>query len=254
MEYFYYGYNYHEEHDLRLFMLLAKRSAVIVDIGSNTGVFSILGALSNPNATLYAFEPHRSNAVRMKKNVQLNGISNITLFEEAVGDQLGELSLTVPSDDAITDVSSANADFAKKMYSGMTWKTITVPVTTMDDFRKTLSEPVNLIKCDVETFEREVFSGMKTLMQHDRPTVIFECFMDNSRREFFNAILQTYSYHVYLILGEGLVYSAEGFENVSGGLNYLISPVKPRRTFISYTDPLLPEEVGCGTGKLSREP
>ena len=39
---------------------LAKSSNVIFDIGANTGVYSVMSKIVNPNARVFAFEPSRN--------------------------------------------------------------------------------------------------------------------------------------------------------------------------------------------------
>lgn len=93
---------------------------------------------------------------------------------------------------------------------------------------------INLIKCDVETFEMSVFKGAERVLEENKPTIIFECFLDDERKLFFNNILKKHNYYAYLILEQGVVYIQEGFINASYGINYLITPVKPSKTFLSY--------------------
>src|ERR1035437_4158305 len=42
--YYYYEKNWSENHDLQLFLSLSKESKIILDIGANIGVYSILSA------------------------------------------------------------------------------------------------------------------------------------------------------------------------------------------------------------------
>lgn len=243
VDYFYYGKKYPEEIDLKLFMRLSKHCKCILDIGANTGLFSILSSKGNSNAQIFAFEPYSSNANRMKKNVELNNLKNVLVLEEAIGNYVGNLDISIPDNDSITDVSSANLDFSKKIYKSINWKITRVPVSTIDEFSKSISMRIELIKCDVETFEMEVFKGMGNTLVNHRPLIIFECFLDKERKDFFNQILTTYNYYLYLILEQGLVYSKEGFVNANFGLNYLISPIKPVRTFLSFSYENLVNEI-----------
>ncbi len=243
VQYFYYGFKYPEEADLRLFMNLAEHSNCILDIGANTGVFSILSSAVSPNSEIYAFEPFSSNANRLKHNVEVNGLNNITIFQEALGDQIGEIELSIPKNNEITDVSSTNLEFSKSVYPEIEWQLVKVRMNTIDNFRKSIDKPIDLIKCDVETFEMSVFNGGLNVLNTDKPTIIFESFLNSERISFFNNILKEYSYYMYLILEQGVVYNREGFGNAHSGLNYLITPVKPSRTFISFTDKNIIKEL-----------
>lgn len=222
-------------------MKLSEHSNCILDIGANTGLFSVLSSLSNKQANIYSFEPHSSNSNRMRKNLSLNNIQNVTIMEQAVGNEVGELLLSVPSDNSITDVSSANHEFSKAIYSDISWDVRKVPLNTVDNFSNSLSFPIDLIKCDVETFEIEVFNGMKKVLKQDKQTIIFEYFLDETKKEYFNQLLK--DYYAYLILTQGLVHTEEGLVYSNEGLNYLITPVKPSKSFLSYSDERLHSEL-----------
>jgi FkbM family methyltransferase len=243
VNFFYYGFKYQEEADLKLFIQLASHSYTIVDIGANTGLYSILAAKKNPASQVYAFEPHPANVARMKLNVELNGLKNVIVIPEALGEQTGKIDISVPADNSITDVASCNIDFSQAVYPHIQWKTKRVPLNTVDNFRKTLNGAIDLIKCDVETFEISVFNGALEVLSKDRPVIIFEAFAVPDRISFFNSILKEYNYYLYLILEQGLVYSQEGMIDAQLGLNYLISPVKPAHTFTSYKDNSLPAKL-----------
>jgi hypothetical protein len=88
-----------------------------------------------------------------------------------------------------------------------------------------------------------VFEGAQHILNKDRPTIIFECFLDEERKIFFNRLLQEYQYYVYLILENGIVYTPEGFVDSGYGLNYLITPKKPPSTYLSCKDSSMLVEV-----------
>lgn len=231
---FYYNVKYNEEADLSLFSELAKSSSCALDIGANTGLFSIISSITNPKLKIYAFEPYSVNAKRLALNIRANNANNVTIVNEALGDTQGTLEMAVPQDNSISTVVSANHQFASSIHPDVKLETLTVPISTIDNFRQKLELPIDLIKCDVETFEMSVFRGAFNSLKTDRPTIIFECFLDNERRLFFNNILETFDYFLYLILEEGIVYSKDGFPETNEGLNFLITPIRPIRNFISF--------------------
>jgi FkbM family methyltransferase len=250
--YFYYDLPYHEKSDLNLFIELAKKSETIVDIGANTGLFSVLASIVSPKSKIYSFEPYSANAERMEINLNLNSANNVIVHQLAIGENDGEIPIAIPKDKSITDVSSVNGDFSKNIYPNIMWDSEVVKIKKLDTFAKENNIQIDLIKCDVETFEMSVFKGAESVLIGNKPTIIFECFLDNERKLFFNNILNQYSYYAYLILEEGVVYIPEGFVNSSYGLNYLITPVKPSKSFISYknVDELSKELLLCPTAHL----
>lgn len=236
VNYFHYNFKYHEEGDLKLFEILSKSCKTILDVGANTGLYSILTSKSNPAANIIAFEPYYTNYKRLLKNLELNGCKNVTCEQIALGERNGEVEFTIPEDDSITDVSSINASFSKRVYKNVKWKTSVVPIKTLDDYRNEKKINIDLIKCDVETYEVNFFKGLDTILKEDKPTILFESFMIDERKIFFNEVLKKYNYHLYLVLEQGIVHLREGFGENRLGINFLISAVEPTRSFVPYDE------------------
>lgn len=233
--FFYYNKKYNEHSDLNLFSILAKHSKCILDIGANTGLFSIISREVNPRSTIYAFEPYDANIDRIKKNLLCNGIADVKVIAEALGDKVGMIDIFVPANNEITSVASIDREFSRRFQPESDWTTRMVVLNTLDNFRTTLDTPVDLIKCDVETYEMSVFRGAKETFNVDRPTIIFESFVDLSRKEFFNKFISDHDYYLYLILEEGIFYCKDGFPDRNFGMNFLMTPIKPDREFIGYS-------------------
>ena len=230
---FFYERKYDEDADLILFTALARQSKTIVDIGANTGLFSVLSSVTNPSAAIYAVEPYSPNFTRLNINLKLNDCRNVTPLQAAMGESVGSIEMTVPQNNSITDVSSVNGDFSKKIYPDMVWKKEAVKLETLDNIKVAKAITIDLVKCDVESYEMSVFKGMDMVLKEDRPAVLFECFVDEERQKFFNDILLKYNYYIYGVLNEGLVHLNNGLQNTNT-LNYLLSPVAPKDNFLSY--------------------
>lgn len=232
VNYFFYGLDYHEECDLYLFTKLSEHCKTIIDIGANTGLYSIISSKNNPNANIISFEPVTSNFERLSKNLKLNNCTNVISEKVALGENESNKEIMIPANRKISDLASLDFEFSKKTNPDGNFTKETVIVETLDNYRNINKLKIDLIKCDVEGFEISVFKGLLNILKKDKPTIIFECFLDDKRKLFFDNILNEYNYFVYLILNDGLVYLQNGFEKNTGGFNYLISPVKPLNSFI----------------------
>jgi FkbM family methyltransferase len=226
--------SYHEENDLKLFLLLAKESKTIVDIGSNTGVYSVLSSKASPSSNIYAVEPYPANIKRFNKNLELNNIQNVKLFPVALGEEIGSIKMTVPESDRITDASSVNSEFSQGIYPELKWKQIDVDLVTLDSLIDKIGNKIDLIKCDVETYEMSVFKGSEKILREHKPTILFESFLDEKRKIFFNEVIKNNGYYLYLVLKDGLVRLDNGFDTYGSGLNFLISPRKSLDNFVDY--------------------
>jgi FkbM family methyltransferase len=231
----YYNKEYYEYNDLSLFVHLARVSKNIIDVGANTGLYSILSATASPDATVFAFEPNPTNHKRLQKNIELNQLKNIKVIQNAVGDSAKPISFTIPKDERISYTSSVLGDFSKSTHGGqLEWKEITVPQATLDTFFKDSFNQIDLLKIDVEGYELAVFEGGKTFFQNNSPVVLCEIFLNEEKRTYFQNFLQRYDYTAYMILKDGLLrLDKELIPNLDGN-NFLFSRGRTEHTFTSF--------------------
>jgi len=70
-----------------------KTNATVVDIGANIGDFTIQVARLCPAGRVYAVEPIRSNCEAIERQIQLNGVANVTVLRVALGNRDGEIDI-----------------------------------------------------------------------------------------------------------------------------------------------------------------
>ncbi len=73
---------------------LAPSIRTFVDIGANTGIYSVLVARVNPRARVYAFEPVVGVFSALARKIQVNRLGNVLPFCQAIEDQRGARSCT----------------------------------------------------------------------------------------------------------------------------------------------------------------
>ena len=229
--------HYEEYHELELFCRLSKNVKTVLDIGANTGIFSVTAALSNKNCFVYAFEPYYINANRLKKNLALNNISNAEIIPFAVGDTIGEITFTIPENESICDVLSANGDFTRKFYrKQLTYKNTTVNQTTVDAFVKERKiTKTDLIKIDVESYEIAVWKGMSNTLKEHSPVVFCEIFFEEKRDLFYESFLNEHGYYIYMVIPDGLIRINQLYNNPDGR-NYIFSRKKSVNEYLSFKD------------------
>lgn len=141
---------------------------VFLDIGANIGIYTIASALRiGPAGKVYAFEPHKVNAVSLLRNVQANGLgSRVEVFSCALSDSEGMLDFNYASLSSASTASQlghrripgSSQEFApvasEKVYS-----------TSVDNLisRRSLRPPT-LVKIDVDGNEIAILRGMKGLL------------------------------------------------------------------------------------------
>lgn len=162
----YFGLQEHVDFNRDSLLKHASKGDVIVDIGANIGDTTLrLAQVLNNNGFVYAFEPSPHVFKRLQTNVGLNGFTNISLYNMAVGDEEGELSFV-----------STKQQHTGGAYVSKVAKTDTsVKVITLDDFvEQNNITQINLIKIDTEGFEDFVVRGAEKTLRKFKPKIFME--------------------------------------------------------------------------------
>jgi len=221
----YYNLDYPEINDLNQFIKLLSPSSVVFDIGSNTGVYSILSAKTEPKSRIFAIEPNPINLKRLEQNLSLNNLSNVQIIPNAIGQENRLIQLYVPHNDIISDTTSAIEHFSKSTYQGkLKWKKIEVEQFSIDElFVKLKLENLDLIKIDVEGYEIEVLKGSKKILLEKRPKILLETFPDKERQAWLVQFLEGIDYEAFTISESGLIKDQSNFKDKIG-FNYMLLP------------------------------
>jgi acid phosphatase class B len=101
-----------EKISINTWINLSKISNVIIDIGANTGIYSITANTVNPRATIYSFEPVKRTAKILLKNIEINNFTRIKFFETAISNENGSATFY-----DVDDKSQYSASLHKEMVS-----------------------------------------------------------------------------------------------------------------------------------------
>ncbi len=165
-----------EHETIRAFVPLARRARRLLDVGANTGTYSLIAAAVNPVLEAIAFEPLPAALGRLRDNIALNGWQDrIEVIDAAVSDSASEVQFHKPFGELPT-----SASLAVRGFRGIPGTLITVRQVTVDDVVG--DRPVDLVKVDVEGFEHKALAGMRRLLARDHPDVFAECNADGPYR------------------------------------------------------------------------
>lgn len=162
---------------------------VFIDVGANVGLFSLVAASRvGLQGQVHAFEPSQREAERMRINVKLNHMLNITINPIAVMETPGNVEFAICED----NYGVFNAVKAVSHPSGRDYQEqiVTVPATTIDTYVEEHNLPaVSLLKIDVEGSELSVLRGASNLLSgDDAPALICEFSTDAAAQEHCNAV------------------------------------------------------------------
>lgn len=159
-----------EKVSMKLWIELVKNSNTILDIGANTGVYSLVAATVNNHAKVYAFEPVKRTSDILKQNLELNPNLNIQLVEKAVSnsDSLAEF-YDLPTDSQYS--ASLNPEMLASFPNRISYEVETI---RLDSYTELNNQKIDLIKLDVEMHEPEALEGMIETIKKNKPTIIIE--------------------------------------------------------------------------------
>lgn len=127
----------------------------ILDIGAGLGDFAVFAAQRAPHGRIYAYEPAPDSAELLRRNLILNGISNVEVHEMAVSDRTGVLALDISRGAAVqyrtthsTTSASSSGHIAVRCIS------LTEVLTSFPE------ESCDFLKIDVEGAEYEMLFNL----------------------------------------------------------------------------------------------
>ncbi|MBB3206293.1 FkbM family methyltransferase [Rhodopirellula rubra] len=147
-------------------ILAVGQSDVFLDVGANAGTISNEVGRARSNARIYSFEPQPDMARLVALSATKNGLSNITVFEAAVGDHCGTVILHKPAHTLHASTKSVSTGHEER---------IECPLITIDAMVASGQlPPPDVVKIDVEGGELDVLKGAEQTLQENMPIVIFE--------------------------------------------------------------------------------
>ena len=139
----------------------ARPFDLFLDIGANTGFYSVMMPMKKLTPEAIAFEPDPGNYARLSANLALNGLGDrVRLFPYALGDRKGETRLTQAAAENRGESWLEHAD----QPAGEV--TIAVEERRFDDEFQFRGRQL-LIKMDVESYEFRVLAGMARTLKEN---------------------------------------------------------------------------------------
>jgi FkbM family methyltransferase len=137
----------------------------IIDIGANFGYHSLLFS-KETKGNVYSFEPQIQNFKLLENNINLNKISNIIPYNFACGDEECDVKMPVITNDFNNiNMGDITPNFLiSKAFSC----TKSIIIDNMN------FSQIDLIKIDVQGWEKKVLLGSLSLIKKNKPILIVE--------------------------------------------------------------------------------
>ena len=205
-----------ESTSIMLWSKLCSSANVIIDIGANSGLYSLVAKAVSPQSAVYAFEPISRVYKRLVRNNAINRY-NIITEESALSNYDGEGIVYDTADSHILSVTVNKNLHADHIPS----HPVTISVKRLDTYFKEKDiNKLDLLKIDVETHESEVLEGMKLLLDRFKPTLLIEVLNDDVGSR-IQAIVAPYGY-LYFDIDEGKRITQVQNIKQSSYFNYLL--------------------------------
>ncbi|MFH2141735.1 MAG: FkbM family methyltransferase [Bacteroidota bacterium] len=162
-----------------LWTKLAKSAKTILDIGANTGVYTLIAQTVNPKAQIFAFEPVERVFDKLKFNINLNQFSSHCI-NKAISNHDGFAEIFDPLTEHLYSVT-----VNKNLLSPESpYKIKSIETIRLDTFiEQNKIQRIDLMKIDVETHEPEVLEGMGKYLLQMKPTIFIEILNEEVARK-----------------------------------------------------------------------
>jgi FkbM family methyltransferase len=160
----------YEIHETALFKREIRENMLVVDIGANTGYYSLIAAkLVGSNGKVYAFEPEPANYQTLIRHIQINGYTNIVPVQKAISNQCGKTKLF------LSEVNPGEPSFCERNISEKAGF-LEVDTITLDEFLQ--DSKVDFIKIDAQGAEGCILEGARRILKDSKLKILMEFWPD----------------------------------------------------------------------------
>lgn len=167
-----------------------KPDDTVVDVGAHMGFFTV--KVAKHVKRVIAFEPDSHSFSFLAQNIKINELSNVSVFNYALGREKAELFLKRSYGDGRTKLTENNTGWA-------------VRVVPLDLVVEEEGITPSVIKIDTEGYEMRVLEGARSTIARHKPQLIIAAYhYPNEAEEVMRYLgrigIQSSTYHVSLVL------------------------------------------------------
>ena len=174
-------YGAYEKQQLLLLREIVRNidEPVFIDVGANIGQHSLF--MSRFCSQVHSFEPYEPVRKLLEEKITINNIDNVTIHGFGLGSENDELTFYAPKSD-----NTGTGSFLSSHTPDNNVPIGKLTVINGDEYIAELNPPkIDLIKIDVEGFEKDVLIGLEQSLRRYRPVILME-FNESTRERFEN--------------------------------------------------------------------
>jgi FkbM family methyltransferase len=185
-----------------------KEGDIFIDVGANEGMFGILaGKLVGHTGKVYCIEPLPRNIPNLKKNIRINDLNNVIIYDVAAGDENKEVSFfDIKINNMLGGANNIIITILSKI-PGMV-QLITVKQRRLDTLINEPLDKIKLIKIDTEGYEEYVLKGLDTWLT-EKCSIDFIIEMTPSKSKYIiDLLLDKHKYTGYMHWMDSVAFTA----------------------------------------------
>jgi FkbM family methyltransferase len=155
---------------------------VVVDVGANTGLYSLFA--SRYAAVVHAVEPYPPVLSRLRGVLEENQVSNVVVHPVGLGEAEESLPFYAPPGDNL-----GTGSFLQEFQSRARTPAGYLRIVSGDAYFESAGiDRIDVIKMDIEGYERPAVRGMRRILERHRPVLLLEVSTDPAIPELFRSL------------------------------------------------------------------
>lgn len=134
------------------------KSPTIIDAGGNIGISTLFFKYIYPDAKIDVFEPDNTNFSILKNNVESNQLKGVNIYNLALSDKSGTISLYERTDVEGGDIGVSLSKSFRQNYHSENLKEINVKSDKLSHY---IESSIDLLKIDIEGSEGKVVDELR---------------------------------------------------------------------------------------------
>lgn len=164
-----------------IMLSIGTDDSVFVDIGANKGQHSLF--MSKYANVIHAFEPYERVLKDFRSHIKLNNIENIIIHPVGLGDKEEKITFFEPPENNLGTGTFVESYLEDKTKGGQ------MQIVTGDAALNDIdADRIDLIKMDIEGYEKPALKGLRNTLEVSRPFVVIEISIDPEIDIFFKSM------------------------------------------------------------------